>query len=200
MLRVGLTGGLGSGKSTVMAYLKELGAAVLDADAIVRDLYRPEGKGAEAARELFGEDVVDREGNVDRSRIAALVFADPAKRHRLESRVHPLVREEIERRFAEAERSGARVAVSEASQLLEARSASHYDRVLLVVAPEEERLRRWEAKGGDAQDARRRMAAQIPPEEAAGRADYVLVNDGTLADLKKKVQALYRRWTESAGE
>ncbi len=198
MLRVGLTGGLGSGKSTVMAHLKELGAAVFDADAFVRDLYLPGRRGAEAARELFGEKVLDPAGNVARSRIAALVFADPAKRHLLESRVHPLVREEIERRLRQAERSGARVAVVEASQLLEAKSESRCDRVLLVVAPEEERLRRWEAKGGDAEDARRRMAAQIPAEQAAARADDLLVNDGTLAELKKKVEALYRRWTESA--
>jgi len=196
MLRIGLTGGLASGKSTVAAYLKELGAVVFDADAIVRDLYLLEGAGSAAAAELFGDAVLDAGGRVDRSRIAEIVFGDPARRHALEARIHPLVRAEIERRFDEAEKAGALVAVSEASQILEAKTESAYDRVLLVVAPEVERLRRWQAKGGDAEDARRRIAAQIPPEEAESRAHDVLVNDGGLKDLKRKAEELYRRWTE----
>lgn len=196
MLRIGLTGGLASGKSTVAAYLKELGAVVFDADAIVRDLYLPEGGGSAVAAELFGDAVLDAGGHVDRSRIAEIVFVDPARRHALEARIHPLVRAEIKRRFDEAEKAGAGIAVSEASQILEARTESAYDRVLLVVAPEVERLRRWQAQGGDAEDAGRRIAAQIPPEEAAQRAHDVLVNDGGLEDLKRKAEALYRQWTE----
>ena len=195
MLRVGLTGGLASGKSTVAAHLKTLGAVVFDADAIVRDLYLPEEAGAAAAAELFGDAVRDAGGRVDRARIAEIVFADPTKRHALEARIHPLVRAEIERRFAEAEKAGARVAVSEASQILEAKTEASYDRVLLVVAPEVERLRRWEAKGGDPEDARRRIAAQIPPGEAAQRAHDVLVNDGDWGELKGRVEELYRQWT-----
>jgi len=196
VLRVGLTGGLASGKSTVAACLRELGAIVFDADAIVRALYEPDGAGAAAARELFGDEVTDGEGKIDRSRLAALVFSDPGRRHALESRIHPLVRAEIGRRFAEAEKADARVAVAEASQILEAKTESHYDRVLLIVAPEAERLRRWEERGGQTEDARRRIAAQISPEEAARRAHDVLVNDGDLEDLKRKAGELYRQWTE----
>ena len=107
----------------------------------------------------------------------------------------PLVGAERARLFAEAERAGARVAVAEASQLLEAKTESDYDRVLLVVAPESERLRRWEAKGGDADDARRRIAAQIPPEAARARATETIVNDGTPEDLRRKVEAVFRGWT-----
>ncbi len=196
MLRVGLTGGLASGKSTVASYLKELGAFVFDADEIVQSLYRPGGKGVEIARELFGERVLDARGHIDRMRIAEIVFADPHRRHDLERRIHPLVREEMRRRFAEAEAAGAPVAVAEASQLLEAKGESESDRVLVVVAPREERVRRWGASGGDADEARRRIAAQISPEEAARRATDVLVNDGTLEDLKRKTEALYRSWLE----
>ncbi|HEX7252014.1 MAG TPA: dephospho-CoA kinase [Thermoanaerobaculia bacterium] len=197
MLRVGLTGGLASGKSSVAAILRGLGAVVFDADEIVKDLYVPGGAGAQAARELFGDAVLDTSGKIDRSLIAAIVFADPAKRHALEARIHPLVRAERARRFAEAEKSGASVAVAEASQLLESNSESDYDRVLLVIAPEAERIRRWEAKGGHAQDAIRRIRSQMSPSAAFDRADDVVTNDGTLEELREKVKALWQRWEAS---
>ena len=177
--------------------LGELGAVVFDADEIVRDLYAPGGAGAAAASDLFGEAVLDAAGRIDRAKIAGIVFADPAQRHALEARIHPLVRAERARRFEDARRQGARVAVAEASQLLESRTEVDYDRVLLVVAPEPERLRRWEEKGGDAEDARRRIASQIRPTEAFDRAQDVIVNDGSLEDLRRKVAELYRRWTAS---
>ncbi len=196
MLRIGLTGGLASGKSTVASHLKRLGAIVFDADAIVADLYRPGGRGARAAQDLFGKDALDAEGRIDRARIAAIVFASPRRRHDLEARIHPIVRREIERRFADARAAGAAVAVAEASQIFEARTESEYDRVLLIVAPEADRVRRWEASGGDPEDARRRIAAQIRPEAAAARSTDVLANDGTVEELRSKVEALYRRWLE----
>jgi dephospho-CoA kinase len=194
VLRVGLTGGLASGKSTVARMLADLGAEVFDADEIVRELYAPGGAGEAAAMELFGTAVLDAEGRVDRAKIAGLVFTDPERRHRLEARIHPLVRAERARRFAEAERRGAEVAVVEASQLFEAKSESDYDRVLLVLAPEAERLQRWERKGGDVQDARRRIAGQISPSEAFDRADDRIVNDGSLEDLRRRVEEVYRSW------
>jgi len=196
VLRIGLTGGLASGKSTVAAHLSALGAAVFDADRIVADLYRPGGPGEAVAAQIFGTEVLDPRGAVDRTSLARIVFADPEKRHALESRIHPMVGAEIERLFEEARREGARVAVAEASQLLEAATENRYDRVLLVVAPEEERIGRWSAKGGDPDDARRRIAAQISPEEARRRAADVLVNDGSLDELRKKVEALFRSWTK----
>jgi dephospho-CoA kinase len=195
MLRVGLTGGLASGKSTVAEILEDLGAAVLDADEIVRALYREGGAGAAAARDLFGDSVLGPDGRVDRTRIAAIVFSDPAARHALETRIHPLVGQERGRFFAQAETAGAPVAVVEASQLLEAGTESDYDRVLLVMAPEEERIRRWGEGGGDPEDARRRISAQLRAEIARERADDVLVNNGTLEDLRRKVTELFRRWT-----
>jgi len=195
VLRIGLTGGLASGKSTVAEMLRELGASVLDADEIVRGLYREGGAGAEAARALFGDAVLGPDGRVDRTRIAALVFTNPEARHALETSLHPLVRAERDRFFAEAERRGVPVAVVEASQLLEAKSESDYDRVLLVLAPEEERVRRWGEKGGDPEDARRRIAAQIRAEAARERADDLLWNAGSLEELRRKVTELYRSWT-----
>jgi dephospho-CoA kinase len=198
MLRVGLTGGLASGKSTVAQMLREEGAEVFDADEIVRGLYAAGGAGEAAARELFGGAVLDGAGRVDRAKIAEIVFGDPARRHALEARIHPLVAAERDRLFREAERRGAAVAVGEASQLLEAKSEGDYDRILLVVAPEAERLRRWQEKGGEVEDARRRMASQLAPPQAFDRADDVLVNDGSVQELRRRVALLYRRWTELA--
>ncbi|MGH9400080.1 MAG: dephospho-CoA kinase, partial [Thermoanaerobaculia bacterium] len=189
MLRVGLTGGLASGKSTVAGVFRDLGAAVFDADAIVRDLYRPGGEAAGAARELLGERVLDAKGGVDRGRVALAIFQDPSKRQALETRLHPLVKNELERRFEMAEKRGAVVGVAEASQLLESSTEDSYDKVLLVVAPEAERIRRWVAKGNLAADAKRRIAAQISPEKARERVSEVLVNDGSFEELRRKVQA-----------
>jgi dephospho-CoA kinase len=194
VLRVGLTGGLASGKSTVAARLDKLGATVFDADRIVAELYLPGRAGEAAARDLFGASVFDERGVVDRALLAQVVFTDPDKRRALEARVHPLVRSEIERRFAEAERRGAAVAVAEASQLLESGSEDRYDRVVLVVAPENERIRRWVSRGGSEKDARGRVAAQLPPEEARRRATDVIVNDGSIAELERRVDRLYREW------
>ena len=174
MLKIGLTGGLASGKSSVGKLFAERGAVVFDADRIVHDLYAPGGEGAAVARELFGDAITDASGNVDRAMIAAFVFADPRQRHRLESRIHPLV--------------------AEVSQLLETATESRYDTVLLVVAPEAVRLARWEEKGGDPADARRRMDVQIPPSQAFDRVDGVIANDGSPDDLREKVDEIWREW------
>src|ERR1700741_3936498 len=100
MLKVGLTGGLASGKSTVAGVFRERGAAVFDAAAIVKELYRPGSTGAKAAKDLFGDGVLDAKGGVDRGRVALVIFQDPSKRKALEERLHPLVREELAQRFA----------------------------------------------------------------------------------------------------
>jgi dephospho-CoA kinase len=196
MLRVGLTGGLSSGKSTVAKLFEKRGAVVFDADRIVHELYAPGGAGAKVARDIFGDAILDSSGEVDRSLLASLLFADPRKRHDLEGRIHPLVAQEVERRFADAELGGTAVGIAEVSQLLEARTESRYDRVALVVAPEAARLARWEAKGGDPADARRRMDVQIPPSQAFDRVDDVIVNDGTVEQLEEKVEEVWQRWRE----
>ena len=199
MLRVGLTGGLASGKSTVARLLADRGAAVFDADELVRELYRPGGAAAHAARDLFGDAILDASGNVDRARVAEIVFHDVDRRRALEARLHPLVREERERRFGQAAWAGAKVAICEASLLFEAGTEDEYDRVLLVVAPAEERIRRWIERGGTVDDARRRIAAQMAPTEAAERADDVIVNDGSAEALRARVEAVWARWLSVAG-
>jgi len=197
---VGLTGGLASGKTTAAGVFRELGAAVFDADAIVKDLYRPGGEGTNAARDLFGDSVLDSKGAVDRGRVALIVFQDAAKRKQLEDRLHPLVRQEIARRFETAEKRGAIVGIAEASQLLETKTEDCYDRVVLVTADPAERIRRWTSKGNEATDGRRRIASQISQEEAKKRVTDIIDNDGSFEALRRQVQALYLKWTTPSRE
>jgi dephospho-CoA kinase len=194
VLRVGLTGGIASGKSTVGAILTGLGARVFDADGIVAELYRAGGPGARAVEESLGAGFLAPDGSVDKAKVAREVFSDAASRRRLECAVHPLVAAEIRGRFAEARKDGAAVAVAEASLIFEARYGDEFDRVVLVVSPETDRLQRGLEKGFDSSELTRRMAAQIPEIEAREKADDVIVNDGTVEDLRAAVERLYAGW------
>jgi len=199
VLRIGLTGGIASGKSTVGRILHELGAAVFDADRIVAELYAPGAEGARAVESVFGPGVLDSGGAVSKSALAHLAFSDPAARARLEAAIHPLVVEEIRRRFADAERRGARAAVAEASQILEGDYPREFDRIVLVVAPDGARRARGAARGVAPEEIDRRFAAQIDPQEARARADDVIENSGTLEDLKEEVAAAWARWRGISG-
>ncbi|HLE84020.1 MAG TPA: dephospho-CoA kinase [Thermoanaerobaculia bacterium] len=187
-LRVGLTGGLASGKSTVARLLAERGATVVDADRLVAELYRPGEPGARAAAELFGSRVLDPSGAVDHGRLAEVVFADPEARRRLERAVHPLVRE----RFAEIAREAEGVVALEATLLVEAGYAPDFDRVVTVEADPAVRLARAVGRGMPEEEARRRLAAQGDGVARRAAADTVIRNDGDLADLERQVDALAR--------
>jgi dephospho-CoA kinase len=147
MLRVGLTGGISSGKSTAGKFFAGLGAAVFDADEIVAGLYGSGKAGAREVGRLFGEEFLTPDGAVDKPRLAKQIFSDAAARRRLEAAIHPLVAEEIRRRFGSAEEEGRRVAVAEASQILEGGYEREFDRIVLVVSPEIARRKRWRERG-----------------------------------------------------
>jgi len=185
VLRVGLTGGIASGKSAVAARWRELGVPVLDADRLVRDLYEPGGAGAAAVAEEFGPELLDARGAVDRTRLAALVFSDPAAVARLNARVHPLVRAETDRWLAEREAEGRPVAAVEATLLVENRGRERFDLLVTVSAPEELRLERALARDPSAtrDSVLARMRAQLPDADRNAACDVVLVNDGTLEEL-----------------
>ena len=186
-VRVGLTGGLASGKSTVARMLAERGATVIDADRLVAKLYRAGEPGARAAAELFGPGVLDAAGAVDHARLAGVVFTDPEARRRLERAVHPLVRE----RFAEIARGTEGVVVLEATLLVEAGYAPDFDRVVTVEADPEVRLARSVARGMPEAEARRRLEAQGDGAERRAAADVVIRNDGGLEELERQVDALW---------
>ena len=184
--RMGLTGGLASGKSTVARWLGEAGCTVLDADVIVADLYRPDEPGATAVEALFGAEVLTAEGAVDRPALAERVFADDDARHRLEAAIHPLVR----RRFAELSEETDGILVYEATLLVEAGRADEFDLVVSVEAPEALRLERAVARGMEEDAARARLEAQGDGSARRARADRVIDNSGPLDSLRRQVDAL----------
>ena len=195
MIKVGLTGGVSAGKTTVRLMFAELGAAVADADEMVAELYAPGGRGAQAVERLFGAEFLDRRKAVDHKKLADSVFADSAARRRLEEAIHPLVMDEIRKWFGQVKKKGAPLAVVEASQIFEGGYEKEFDRVVLVVSPEIVRMKRWRVDGLDAGELARRMAAQIVENEARKKADDVIVNAGTVEELRAKVEALYRKYT-----
>lgn len=192
ILRVGLTGNIAAGKSTVAAWLGELGCHVVDLDAMGHEcLDRSEQTYAEVVA-AFGEEILDADGNIDRSSLGRLVFADAADRQRLERILHPAIREREAReiaRWAEATERG--IAVSEAALLFETGGASRYQRMVVVTAPDEVRLERLTDAGLDAGEARSRMAAQMEQGEKADLADYVIDNGGPLGETRVATDRLY---------
>jgi dephospho-CoA kinase len=193
MLRVGLTGGLASGKSTLAALLAGHGAAVRDADELVAALYGRDAAGTRLVRELFGAEMVDATGAVERGRLGALVLRDPARRRRLEEAIHPLVRAEIARWFEHLEHRDAppEVAVLEAALLVETGSWRDYHRLVVVTAPVEVRRARALAAGWPADAIERVFEAQASDAEREAVADYLVVNGG---DSENLVAAADRLW------
>lgn len=189
-LLVGLTGGLASGKSTVARMLEERGCRVVDADDVVAWLYESGRAGARAVAELFGRDVVDTAGSVDRGRLARLVFADPEARRRLEAAIHPLVRRRFEELAAAGAGEGAAVVVLEATLLVEAGFTDAFDLVVTVEAPEAVRRERAVARGLSGEQAQARLDAQGTGEARRAAADVTIDNGGDLAALERRVEAL----------
>ena len=193
MLRVGLTGGVASGKSTVTHLLAEHGAALRDADAIVRRLYLPGRRGAEAAAALFGERVLTAAGGVDHSALAAVALADTESRLRLERAIHPLVRAEIDAWVAElaALATPPAIAVVEAALLVETGSYRSYDRLVTVSAAVGLRRARALASGWPEAALARVLAAQLDDAAREAAADYVVRNDAGVPELRAAVDELW---------
>ena len=185
-LRVGLTGGLGSGKSTVAGWLRDAGFEVVDADLLVAELHRPGGAGAAAVRDLFGPDMLHGQGGVDHARVAARIFSDPQARRDLEAAIHPLVRE----RFHEIDERTPGVIVLEATLLVEAGYSPDFDLIVTVEAPCELRLDRALDRGMSEETVRARLLAQGDGEERRNAAHRLLDNSGDLTYLRRQVDEL----------
>ncbi len=184
-LRVGLTGGLASGKSTVARWLREAGCEVVDADLLVAELYAPGAAGARAVERLFGPRYLKAGGAVDKGALAQLVFADAEARRQLEAEIHPLVRAEFARRAAVGG-----IFVLEATRLVEAGFAPDFDLVVTLEAPAELRLERAATRGLARDEALRRLAAQGDGSERRRAASWTLRNAGSLAELRAQVDQL----------
>lgn len=196
VLVVGLTGGIGSGKSTVAGLLAERGAAIVDADAVAREVVEPGMPAHAEIVERFGKDVLNDDGTIDRQRLADIIFADEQARLDLNSITHPRIGEEFMRRVATAVEGGAAIIVCDVPLLAEAQ-ARMYGTVIVVEAPEETRLERLVIRGVARGDARARMATQASDEERRAIADFVVDNQGSVEELTPQVDQL---WVELLGK
>jgi len=195
-LRIGLTGGLASGKSTVASWLREAGFEVIDADRLVAELHRPGGEGAAAVRALFGPEMLDPQGGVDHTKLAARVFNDSKARRALEAAIHPLVRQ----RFLEAAAKVKDVIVLEAVLLVEADYAPFFDFIVTVEAPCELRYERAVAKGMDPDSARARLLAQGDGDARREAAHRLIDNSGDLKHLRRQTDELIEELRRLAAE
>lgn len=191
VLLVGLTGGIGSGKSTVSAMLAERGAVVIDADAIAREVVEPGRPAHAAVVERFGPEVVAADGALDRAAIAAIVFADRAALKDLEAITHPAVGARMAERMA-AEAGTDHVVVLDVPLLVEKGTYETAGTIVVDVDPEVAVRRLVEQRGMPEDDARRRMAAQVSREDRLAKADFVIANEGTLDDLRAEVDRCWR--------
>ncbi len=192
MKRIGITGGIACGKSTAVAYLRSAGAAVTDADAISRNLTAEGGAALEAVRDAFGPSYFDDLGRLDRRRLGALVFGDAAARKRLEAILHPMVREEMERRLSAFEAQGYAVAFLDIPLLYESGMQNMCDAVWVITAPAPVQLARLMRRDGlSREEALARIASQMPLSEKAALADEVIGNAGDPKRLEERVLSLY---------
>lgn len=220
MFTIGLTGGIGSGKSTVAEIMKGLGAVLVDADRVGWDVYRsgsqggahesgkesargaPRGAPREAPREAqgyravvdeFGDEIVGPDGEVDRKKLGSIVFGDPARMKALTGIVWPLIAGAVSDRIAEETARGTETLVVEAAVMFEAGWERLFDEIWVVTARRETAVERLMVRDGVPEQAvRARMAAQLPDEERVRRADVVIENDGDLPDLKRLVESVWR--------
>jgi dephospho-CoA kinase len=196
-LRIGLTGGIASGKSTVARRFAELGVPVIDADEAARVVVAPGQPGLDAVAEAFGSTVLTSKGELNRRALRDLVFSAPESRRRLESILHPLIRAEMEHRAASATGPYLVLAIP---LLLEGGSQDRVDRILVVDASEEAQVQRVMSRdGGSEEQARAILAAQISREERLKAADDVLRNQGSLEELRMSVDALHSKYLRLAG-
>ena len=195
-MRVGLTGGVGSGKSTVSKLLAEHGAVIIDADAIAREVVEPGTPGFDAVVEAFGPAIVGADGRLDRPALAALVFGNEANRLQLNAIVHPLVGARTFELAAAAPPDA--VVVYDIPLLVESDMAAGFDFVLVVEAPVDVRLTRLAERGMAEGDARERMAAQASDEQRRVVASAVIDNGGSLAELRQRVDDVWQRLNAAA--
>jgi dephospho-CoA kinase len=191
MLKMGLTGGIASGKSAVASMLREMGFRVLEADLVAHKLIEPGQPAHDEVLREFGFELAKPTGRIDRAKLASIVFADPAKLQKLNSIIHPRVEEIITRQFAEWERDGVRDAgFVEAALLVEAGYVKNLDGLVVTFCEPEQQLERLRARGMSEVDAKRRLAAQMPVEEKLRYATESIDCSGSLEQTRVQVQAL----------
>jgi len=191
---IGLTGGIGSGKSTVSQFLAELGAKIIDADKVGHEVFQPDTEAWCEVVAAFGQQVLATDGSIDRKKLGAIVFADPEARARLNRIMHPRIHKAVKAQLEQYRSQGVAVAVVEAPLLVEAGWTSLVDEVWVTTAPETTILKRLKERAGlSEQESRARISAQLPNEERIKQADVVIDTDCDLDELKAKVKELWQK-------
>ena len=194
MLRVGLTGGIASGKTSVGRMFVELGARLVDADAIVHELFRPGEAVNQAVVEAFGDRVRAADGTIDRTVLGEVVFNNPQARERLNSIVHPAVIQKQKDWLDElSSREPDAVGIVDAALMIEVGTYRNYEKLIVVVcSPDEQRKRLRQRSGLSDEQIEARIRSQMPMEEKAKYADYVINSSGSFADTRRQVEAIFR--------
>jgi dephospho-CoA kinase len=192
MVVIGLTGGIGTGKSQVARILEELGAAVIDADIVGHEAYLPETKAWHQVVEAFGEDVLAPSGEVDRKKLGSVVFSDAHALERLNAIMHPRMYEMIQSRIQKLQEDGRNVVVVEAAILIEAKWTPLIDELWITAAAEDGVVQRLQGRSNlQESDIRARIHSQMPQEERLEHADVIIDNAGTLTDLRDRVEKVW---------
>lgn len=187
-LRVGLTGGIASGKSTVREMLAGLGCHTIDADKLVHELYEPGRAGHAALVEAYGEQILREDGHVDRVKLAGIAFSDPSEAKKLNALIHPIVIAKTEELLSQIPEG---IVVVEATLMIESGGRQRYDRLVIVDVDPEVQVERGVARGLPREEVLRRIANQIPREERLRHADYVVDNSGDREHLEAEVRRVY---------
>ena len=187
----GLTGGIGAGKSTVAGMFQDSGIPVVLADDVGREVVSMGSEGLSAIVSMFGADMLDSTGGLDRRKLGQMVFNDPAKRSQLEGILHPLVLDRSRELFVQLEQAGNQVVIYESALLFETKRHNEMKGVILVIAGEEIRIARvQERDGSDREDVRKRIQAQMVEEDKRKLSDYIIQNDGDKPSLANQVNDL----------
>jgi len=191
---LGLTGGIGSGKSMVASMFAQLGADVIDADQLARDVVEPGQPALEEIASAFGRDILLPDGRLNRGKLARIIFADPVARGTLNAITHPRIRERMDAEIT-ARRSRAGVLVADIPLLYENNRTRAVETVIVVWVDPKTQLRRLQERDGlSKEEARQRIAAQMPLDEKRARADVVIDNSGSRENTRRQVEAVYRRY------
>lgn len=191
---IGLTGGVGTGKSTVSQYLQELGAVLLDADKVGHESYRPHTPTWKDLVAAFGRDILQPNEEIDRKKLGTIVFSDPKQLARLNGIVHPRMREMMREKLEQLRKQGVQVVVLEAAILIEANWTPLVDEVWVMDVTEEAVVRRLQKRNGWSEEQiRARMRSQMPREERLAKADVVVNTDGSLDEVRERVRGLWKQ-------
>ena len=193
-MKVGLTGGIGAGKSTVADLFSQKGAVVIRSDELARQVIEPQTRGFQQVIDRFGNDFINSEGYIDRAKLAQIVFQDDAALKDLEKIVHPLVRSKTNQIIDQ--HTSETIIVNEIPLLLEKKMESLFDFLVIVISSEKNRLERLSQRGLTAEQATARMSKQVSDDERKAAADFLIVNDGNLDQLEVDVEKIWQTLQE----